>query len=393
MRTIFSRILRKSQLRHSLSPRYVFSLSRSVQYPYLSALFAIYYVPPPYIEEPIKFAQAHLHPRLVTVNYLYAFDPNAAVSIEPFLDIIGRHFKQPKEGLGNDEQPRGAHVADNLTSRSASLVVSGRHPPYKTPSFGTTNRRDGILRSEAELIFLQAAVSQKRSVPFSIMPRKSISRPGRNLGSCMASKLRVSQIRETCGAARRPWKVAVLCAVLCALPWRRFERAPQNAANVATLKATGEIHTADGAPVPGATLRLTNQDTQKVWISWSDESGKFEFPSLPPGHYKVEATQFGFQPATVDLQIASLPEPHFHLVLRVATLAELAAPRDLRAPAAESARQPASRAARANGGQNRHGQVPLTAAPAGEAAVSSSHQAFRTRLRRAWRAADSSRPT
>ena len=39
------------------------------------------------------------------MNDLYAFDPNAVVSIEPFIDIIGRHFKQPKEGLGNDGSP------------------------------------------------------------------------------------------------------------------------------------------------------------------------------------------------------------------------------------------------------------------------------------------------
>ena len=40
--------------------------------------------------------------RDVTVCDLYAFDPNVKVSIEPFLDIIGRHFRQPKAGLGND---------------------------------------------------------------------------------------------------------------------------------------------------------------------------------------------------------------------------------------------------------------------------------------------------
>jgi hypothetical protein len=45
----------------------------------------------------------------VTVNDLYAFDPNAKVSIEPFQDIIGRHFKQPKEGLGYDNSP-SAHM-------------------------------------------------------------------------------------------------------------------------------------------------------------------------------------------------------------------------------------------------------------------------------------------
>jgi hypothetical protein len=27
------------------------------------------------------------------------------VAIDPFMDIIGRHFKQPKEGLGFDGSP------------------------------------------------------------------------------------------------------------------------------------------------------------------------------------------------------------------------------------------------------------------------------------------------
>jgi hypothetical protein len=63
------------------------------------------YVPPPYIEATYKYVRNHkwyMEPRLVTVNDLYAFDPKAKVSIEPFIDIIGRQFKQPKEGLGYD---------------------------------------------------------------------------------------------------------------------------------------------------------------------------------------------------------------------------------------------------------------------------------------------------
>ena len=43
--------------------------------------------------------------RVDTVNDLYAFEPGVVLSIDPFLDIIGRHFKQPKEGLGNDGSP------------------------------------------------------------------------------------------------------------------------------------------------------------------------------------------------------------------------------------------------------------------------------------------------
>jgi hypothetical protein len=57
----------------------------------------------------LKNHKWYMEPRLVTVNDLYAFDPNAKVSFEPFQDIVGRHFKQPKEGLGYDNSP-SAHM-------------------------------------------------------------------------------------------------------------------------------------------------------------------------------------------------------------------------------------------------------------------------------------------
>jgi len=71
-------------------------------------IFGKDYTPPPHIEAAYKYVRNHkwyMEPRLVTVNDLYAFDPNAVVKIDPFVDIIGRHFKQPKEGLGNDNSP------------------------------------------------------------------------------------------------------------------------------------------------------------------------------------------------------------------------------------------------------------------------------------------------
>ena len=45
----------------------------------------------------------------VTLNDLYAFDPAVEVSIHEFEDIIGRHFRQPEEGLGYDNSP-SAHM-------------------------------------------------------------------------------------------------------------------------------------------------------------------------------------------------------------------------------------------------------------------------------------------
>ncbi len=66
------------------------------------------YVPEPYVQELYKEALNHkwyMTARLITVNDIYSFDPNAVVSMDDFVDIIGRNFKQPEEGLGFDNSP------------------------------------------------------------------------------------------------------------------------------------------------------------------------------------------------------------------------------------------------------------------------------------------------
>src|SRR5579863_7879451 len=71
-------------------------------------LFGEDYKPEPYIEATYKMVRAHkwyMEPRLVTVNDLYAFEPGVNPTLEQFTDIIGRNFKQPKEGLGFDGSP------------------------------------------------------------------------------------------------------------------------------------------------------------------------------------------------------------------------------------------------------------------------------------------------
>ena len=91
-----------------------------------------------------------------------------------------------------------------------------------------------------------------------------------------------------------------------------------------TTIASGTVRTADGSPIPGASLRLVNTDTRKAFVSWTDESGKFQFAALPAGHYTVEASQLGFLPARLDVQLGGgPPPPPLQLTLRVASLAEL----------------------------------------------------------------------
>ncbi|MGA8871015.1 MAG: TonB-dependent receptor [Candidatus Acidiferrales bacterium] len=126
------------------------------------------------------------------------------------------------------------------------------------------------------------------------------------------------------------------------------------------IDATGFVKTTDSSPVPGATLRLTNTDTRQIWVSWTDPTGKFEFPTLTPGHYTIEATQLGFAPASTEAQFSTPPPqpPALQLILRVATLAELTAP-------AESNQPERGRGQRPNGGAPGTGQNAANGPPGG----------------------------
>ena len=71
-------------------------------------MFGPEYRPDPYIEEDYKRMRAHkwyMSGRQITVNDIYSFDANVHVELEEFTDIIGRHFKQPEQGLGYDNSP------------------------------------------------------------------------------------------------------------------------------------------------------------------------------------------------------------------------------------------------------------------------------------------------
>lgn len=71
-------------------------------------LFGEDFRPEPYVEEEynrIKDHKWYMTGRLITINDIYSFDPNAKVEMEEFEDIIGRNFRQPEEGLGFDNSP------------------------------------------------------------------------------------------------------------------------------------------------------------------------------------------------------------------------------------------------------------------------------------------------
>ena len=93
-------------IRYHQALRFYADPANGYEYPDLyRRIFGHDYRPEPYIEHTYQMVRKHKwygEARMVTVNDLYAFDPNARVSLEAFTDVIGRQFKQPKEGLGYD---------------------------------------------------------------------------------------------------------------------------------------------------------------------------------------------------------------------------------------------------------------------------------------------------
>jgi hypothetical protein len=96
-------------IRYHQALRFYEDVENGYEYPELyRAMFGEDYKPEPYIEAAYKMVRNHkwyLEPRMVTVNDLYSFEPGVNPRIEQFTDVIGRHFKQPKEGLGFDHSP------------------------------------------------------------------------------------------------------------------------------------------------------------------------------------------------------------------------------------------------------------------------------------------------
>jgi len=100
-------------VRHHQALRYF--PDKSVGYSYPDAYIQYFgedYQPSDYIRQAYEQARRHkwyMTSRLITINDVYAFDPDVVVDVDDFHDLIGRHFRQPKDGLGFDNSPV-AHI-------------------------------------------------------------------------------------------------------------------------------------------------------------------------------------------------------------------------------------------------------------------------------------------
>ena len=87
-----------------------------------------------------------------------------------------------------------------------------------------------------------------------------------------------------------------MLAVVCSLP-----------ALAQTLgEITGEVRDASGAVIGGATVTVTNVNTNAVRSTVSNATGVYSFPSLPPGTYNLKVEMAGFKTVTrnqVEIQV------------------------------------------------------------------------------------------
>jgi hypothetical protein len=92
-----------------------FYADESVGYSYPASYIRFFgedFKPEPYVAADAEYARNHkwyMTARQITINDVYSFEEGVEVKIEDFEDIIGRHFKQPEEGLGYDNSP-SAHM-------------------------------------------------------------------------------------------------------------------------------------------------------------------------------------------------------------------------------------------------------------------------------------------
>jgi hypothetical protein len=67
------------------------------------------------------------------------------------------------------------------------------------------------------------------------------------------------------------------------------------AQQVAIAQIDGTVTDSSGAPVAGAEVRMISTDTDKVNLTRTDATGRYELPNLPIGNYKLEVKFAGFK--------------------------------------------------------------------------------------------------
>jgi hypothetical protein len=105
----------------------------------------------------------------------------------------------------------------------------------------------------------------------------------------------------------------VVCLLLTTSLFAQFE----------TSEVLGTVHDPSGAPVPSATVTLTNQDTSIEMKTATDANGNYDFFNVKVGRYTVAVEASGFSKATArDIAIAVGTRQRVDLTMAVGVVTE-----------------------------------------------------------------------
>jgi Carboxypeptidase regulatory-like domain/TonB dependent receptor-like, beta-barrel len=92
-----------------------------------------------------------------------------------------------------------------------------------------------------------------------------------------------------------------------------------SAANAQTQRVSlrGTVSDANQAVIPGATVKLTNQETSETWSSNTDSDGEYTLTALPPGSYRLEVSATGFSVFTRQIVLSVNQQARFDAALVV----------------------------------------------------------------------------
>jgi hypothetical protein len=89
-----------------------------------------------------------------------------------------------------------------------------------------------------------------------------------------------------------------------------------------TSSISGSVSDPTNALIPGVSITATNTDTGVVSTVLTNDSGTYNFVTLPPGPYKLNATLQGFQPENVaNIDLGTAQSLRFNLTLKLGSAA------------------------------------------------------------------------
>ena len=144
----------------------------------------------------------------------------------------------------------------------------------------------------------------------------ALARPS-NLERRFASMLNPSVNRSLLSLRVR--SLAGLCALCLLLPLAALRLPAQNLSG----NFTGTVYDPSGAPVPNATVIITNHKTNKVEMTTSGAEGNFNFATLAVGEYELKVVKPGFEEYKAP-QIALEPSRQYsqNITLKVGSVTE-----------------------------------------------------------------------